>query len=148
MQPEALIHRWFAEVWNQGNEQTVDELYGENALAHGLWEGDAQSSGREGVKAFLRQMRGAFPDVRMTVQETITEGNRISARVQLDATHTGDGLGVAPTQRRVRVIGIVMVHVENGQIAESWNSWDQLAMLRQLGLVPSAPDNEILAYSE
>jgi predicted ester cyclase len=54
----------------------------------------------------------------------------------LEGTHQGDGLGVAPTGRRVRVAGIVMARIEDGKIVEAWNNWDQLGLLRQIGAMP------------
>ncbi len=59
----------------------------------------------------------------------------------LEGTHTGAGLGVVPTGRRVRIAGIVVVRIANGRITEGWNSWDQLGLLRQIGTLP-APEGQ------
>jgi len=130
-----LVHRWFTEVWNEGREETVDELFAADAVAHGLGEGNATSSGPEGFKAFLRNMRSAFPDVRIDVEETVVQDDKIAARLVFHGTHSGEGLGLKPTNRRVSVSGIVMARIVDGKVAENWNSWDQLAMLQQLGAI-------------
>ena len=52
-------------------------------------------------------------------------------------THTGRGLGVEPTGRRVRIEGVILVHIRDGRIVEGWNSYDQLGLLRQIGALPS-----------
>jgi steroid delta-isomerase-like uncharacterized protein len=136
MDLDSIIHRWFEEVWNQGREETVDELFAADTIAHGLGEENAASSGPEGFKAFLRNMRSAFPDVRIVVEDTVVQGDKVAARVLLQATHGGEGLGLKPTNRRVSVSGIIMARIVNGKVVESWNSWDQLGLLRQLGAGP------------
>jgi steroid delta-isomerase-like uncharacterized protein len=139
--PYTIIHRWFDEVWNRGLESTVDELFAAGAIAHGLGEGQ-DVRGPAGFKVFLRNMRSAFPDVHIQVEDTIVCGDKAAARVLLEGTNLGEGLGMPPTGRRVSVTGIVIVRVAGGQIAEGWNNWDQLGLLQQLGAMPkrNAPD--------
>ncbi len=136
--PYTIIHRWFDEVWNRGLESTVDELFATGAIAHGLGEGQ-DVRGPAGFKVFLRNMRSALPDVHIQVEDTIVCGDKAAARVLLEGTNLGEGLGMAPTGRRISVTGIVIVRVTGGQIAEGWNNWDQLGLLRQLGAMPK-PD--------
>ena len=135
LDPYTLVHRWFDEVWNQGREETVDELFGAGAIGHGLGEG-ADVCGPAGFKVFLRNMRSALPDVQIHIEDTIVDGAKAVVRVVLEGTHLGEGLGLPPTGRRVSLTGIVIVRVAGGQIAEAWNSWDQLGLLRQLGAIP------------
>jgi steroid delta-isomerase-like uncharacterized protein len=133
MRSEILIQRWFNEVWNEGLDATVDELFAPDCVAHGLEEGFTVI-GPEGFKEFLRKMRDAFPDVRIRVEETICEGDRVATRVLLEGTHLGDTLGIPRTGRRVSIQGMVMIRIAEGQIVEAWNDWDQLGMWRQLGV--------------
>ena len=145
--PHTLIHRWFDEVWNQGREETVDELYAPNGICHGLGEGGADVCGPAGFKVFWRNMRSALPDVEIRIEDTLVDGNKAVVRVVLEGTHLGDGLGLPPTGRRVFITGIVIVSVAGGQVSEAWNSWDQLGLLQQIGAIPSseAPDRFISA---
>ena len=131
--PKTLLARWFEEVWNQGREETVDELMAPNAVAVGLGEMDQEVHGPSEFKIFLRNMRQALPDVRIDMEDTTAERDKISARVVLKGTHRGDGLGVPPTGNAVQIRGIVMVRIAGGKIVEGWNSWDQLGLLRQIG---------------
>lgn len=135
--PHKIVHRWFEEVWNQGREETVDELFAPDGVAHGLGEGTADVRGPAGFKVFLRNMRSAFPDVHLRIEDTIVDGGKAVVRFAFEGTHLGEGLGVPASGRRVSVAGIVIVRVAGDQIAEGWNSWDQLGLLRQLGAVPS-----------
>ena len=134
--PKALLHRWFDEVWNQGREETIDELFAPHGVAHGLGESGPDLHGPAGFKVFWRNIRSALPDVQIRVEDTIAEADKVVMRVMLEATHTGDGLGVAPTGRRVRVPGMVMIRIDGDQMVEGWNSWDQLGLLQQIGAIP------------
>jgi len=131
-----LIRRWFEEVWNQGREATIDELFSADGIAHGLGDTEADVRGPEQFKLFVRILRGSFADLHISVEDVIAENDTVVARVRLEGTHTGDGLGLAPTGNRVRVAGIAVVRFANGQAVEAWNVWDQLGLLRQIGGVP------------
>jgi steroid delta-isomerase-like uncharacterized protein len=133
-----LVHRWFEEVWNQGREDTIQELFAANGIGHGLGEGEATVHGPAEFKTFARNLRGSLPDVRISVEDTVAEGDRVAVRVLLTGSHTGHGLGVAPTGRKVSVAGVIIVRISGGQIVEGWNSWDQLGLLRQIGALQSA----------
>jgi steroid delta-isomerase-like uncharacterized protein len=140
--PQALIHRWFDEVWNQGREETVDELFASDGVGHGLGEGTADVHGPAAFKVFLHNMRSALPDVQIRIEDTIADDVKAVVRVVLEGTHLGEGFGVTPTGRRVTVPGIVIARVAHGQIVEAWNSWDQLGLMRRIGAIPAsrAPD--------
>ena len=135
-----LVHRWFEEVWNQGREETVDELLAADAVAHGLGEGATSSRGPEEFKIFLRNMRTALPDAHVEVLDTVVEGDKVAVRLLLTGTHLGDGLGVPPSGRAVSVPAITVARLSNGQMVEGWNSWDQLGFLQQIGAIPSGRD--------
>lgn len=143
--PKTLVHRWFDEVWNQGREKSIDELFASDGVAFGLGEGEAPVHGPEGFKVFFRNMRAALPDVQIDIEDTIVEGDKAVVRVLLHGTHTGPGLGVEPTGKRVRVAGIVIVQWSNGQIIRAWNSWDQLGFLKQTGTIPGSGDRFLAA---
>ena len=146
---KALIHRWFDEVWNQGRESTIDELFAATGIGHGLADGDITIHGPAQFKPFVRNLRGAFPDLRISIEDTLTDGDKALVRVVLEGTHKGSELGVPPTGRRMRVQGMVLVRIANGQIVEGWNSWDQLGLLRQIGALPEAEgrDRFVAAHS-
>ena len=135
---KALVRRWFDEVWNQGREKTIDELFAADGVGHGLGDTDADTIGPAGFKPFFRNLRGCFPDLHMTVEDVIAEGDKVTVRLRVEGTHRGGELGVAPTGRRIAIAGIVLVRISGGQIVEGWNSWDQLGLLRQIGALPAA----------
>jgi len=138
---KALVRRWFREVWNEGREATIDELFAENGVAHGLGDGEAEVRGPAQIKPFVRNLRGSLPDLQISVQDIMAEEDKVMVRVLLEGTHSGSGLDVPPSGHKIRVAGIVVIRIAKGQFVEGWNSWDQLGLLRQIGALP-APARE------
>lgn len=137
--PKALVRRWFEEVWNQGREATIDELFPAHGVTFGLGEADTEVRGPAQFKVFFRNIRGAFSDFHIAIVDTIAEGGKVAVRFVVKGTHTGPGLAVAPTGRKIRVAGMAMIEVLDGKIISGWNNWDQLGMLQQIGTLPASP---------
>lgn len=132
---KALIRRWFEEVWNQGRGDVIDELLAEDAVIHGLVDGAGNPvKGLDGFHDFHNQFRGAFPDLIVSVDDTIAEGEMVVARCSVRGRHTGNHLGFAATNAPVQFEGVAITRIENGKIAEAWNHFDFAQMNRQLGL--------------
>ena len=107
---ETLMHRWFQEVWNQGREDTVDELLTEDSVAHGLpGEAGGDMRGPEAFKQFLRKFRAAFPDLRIQVEDTLVAGDKIAVRCTVTGTHTGPGITAAPSGKSISIAGMAFV---------------------------------------
>ena len=144
----ALVRRWFEEVWNSGREEAIDELFGEEGVAHGLAdETGTPLRGPAGFKPFFRKFREAFPEIEVVVEETIAEGDRVAARCNVRGRHRGDTLGFKATDSPVEFTGISIVRVREGKIVEAWNNFDFMSMFRQLGAlrleaVPAAPEED------
>jgi steroid delta-isomerase-like uncharacterized protein len=144
---KTLVRRWFEEVWNQGREESIDELFAARGIGYGLGDTEAPIQGPAGIKPFVRNLRGALPDIHMKIEDIMAEGDRVTVRITAEGTHKGGNLGVAPTGRRIHIEGIVIVRIANGQIVEGWNSWDQLGLLRQIEALPAqkGPDQFTIA---
>ena len=133
---DTILHRWFDEVWNKGRAETIGELADPDLIAHGLVDSSGNEvRGVESFKSFYEGFRGAFPDIQVMVEDTVTEGDKVVARCTVRATHGGDGLGVSPTGNAVEFTGMCMVIVKDGRIKEAWNSFDFLTMMQQIGLI-------------
>ena len=128
-----FLERWFEEVWNKKREEAIDEMAIPAAKTHGLEHPDGTAvKGREAFKDFHKLFCSAFSDIHIKVEDTLTEGDKTVARCLVTATHTGPGLGIAPTGKPVSFTGMCMVRLENGKIAEAWNNFDLGTMYRQL----------------
>jgi len=128
-----LMRRWFQEVWNEGRTQTVHELLAPEAVARGQRGGDKLIRGPEEFVQFVHEIRGAFPDIRVRVEEVFGAGDKVALRWSGTMTHTGDSMGPA-TGRSVQIGGITIATFKDGKIVAGWDHWDQLGMLEQLGL--------------
>ncbi len=132
-----VLHEWFEEVWHQGNEDALFRLFAKEGIAHGLEDDEGRPIvGPEGYLTFLKAYRDAFPDIRFEIADTIQEGERVSVRCVVRGTHTGEGLGIPPTQRRVEIGGMTIGVVREGQIQEAWNIFDFRSLMGQLTGAP------------
>ena len=129
---KALVARWFEQVWNQGRSDAIDDMIVPGTRIHGL---TPQPQGPEQFKQFHAAFRQAFPDITITVDDMVAEGDMVAARFSARGTHRADTLGFAATNRPAQFTGMVFVRVENGVLIEGWNCFDQLGMMAQLGMV-------------
>jgi steroid delta-isomerase-like uncharacterized protein len=132
---KALVHRWFEEVWNRGNREAIDELLAEDGVIHGL--NDASGKPVHGIEAFREfhaQFRGAFPDINVTLEDVLAEGDKVVARCCVRGRHTGEQLGFSATNAAVQFEGVAIVRIKGGKIVEAWNHFDFLEMNKQLGV--------------
>jgi steroid delta-isomerase-like uncharacterized protein len=129
------MRSWFEEVWNQGREDAIDRLFAVDGLAHGL-PGGVALRGPADFKPFFRSFRGAFPDIRVEVIRSVTEGDMVAVHCRVIGTHTGDTLGMAATGKNTEFWGMCIARVRDGKILEAWNNFDFLVFYQQLGLVP------------
>jgi steroid delta-isomerase-like uncharacterized protein len=140
MSPREASHHWFEELWNKGSESLIDRMLAPDALMHGLPTPDGKPlKGRDGYRTMYRQMRAAFPDMRIEVVRSVEEGDMVAVHCRCTGTHGGDGLGVAATGRPVEMWGMGMARIENGVITEAWNAFDFMTLYQQVGLLPSLP---------
>jgi steroid delta-isomerase-like uncharacterized protein len=135
-QHKSIVYRWVEGGWNQGNLTLVDELYTTDYMIH-----DPQSpnfpGGHAAFKQFVNNLRTGFPDIHVTIEDIIAEGDKVVWRWTITGTHTGDLMGIPPTGRPVKITGIVLSRFANGKWAEDYVNWDTLGMLQQIGVVPA-----------
>jgi len=133
---KAVVRRYFEEAWNKQNLNVVDEIIAPDLLDHEV-DGSEQKSGPEDVKSYLAgYYLKALPDVDITVEFQIAEGDMVLTYVTVRGTHQGELLGVPATGNPIEVTGMSVDRIERGKIVEAWVSWDQLGLLKQLGANP------------
>jgi steroid delta-isomerase-like uncharacterized protein len=131
-QNKALARRWFEEVWNQGSESTIDELFHPQGKACGFPDPDSVLVGPEGFKAVHRQFNNAFTNLHIDIHDLIAEGDRVAIRWTCTAIHNGDGLGFPATGKKTTVLGSSFMTCRNGQLIEGYNFMDLTRMTLQL----------------
>lgn len=129
---KAIVERFYYEVINRGNIDLVEELVVDDYIEHGNQAG----SGIEGFKKFFMGLAQAFPDLQITVEDLIAEGDKVAARVTVSATHQGVFMRtIQPTGKEVSFTGIDIFQLDNGKIIGRWNQRDLLGLMKQLGVV-------------
>ena len=131
---KALVRRLYEEALNKGNLAVVDEIIAPNYVRHGLAPG--APPGPESTKQVFTMMRTAFPDLRITVEPMVGEGDMVAAQLTHRGTHKGEFMGIAPTGKQVTVTTIGIYRFAGNKLEEAWIQMDELGMLQQLGVVP------------
>ncbi|XGV97074.1 MAG: ester cyclase [Leptolyngbya sp. BL-A-14] len=126
----------FGEAVNSGNLATLRDLIAPTALDHD--PAPDQGLGPEGFIKFFTGFRAAFPDLAVAVDHVVADDDNIAMAYTITGTHQGDFLGVPATGRKISARGMQIARFENGQMVERWGSSDQLGILQQLGVDPTA----------
>jgi steroid delta-isomerase-like uncharacterized protein len=133
---KALIRRWYEEVWNKGRTEAIDEMFADDVITHGLAdESGIPVQGAAGFKEFHRKFKAAFPDLTITVEDTIAEGDKVVARCTVRGRHVGDSLGLAATDKPIEITGISITRIQDGKIVEGWNNFDFMSLFQQIGAI-------------
>ena len=129
----------FTDVVNSGDAEliakTIDELIAPDALI-----GTAlpiEATGAELAKQLFALLLSAYPDLQITVEDLIAEGDKVVSRNTVTGTHRGEHLGVPPTGRSVTYDEVIIARFADGRIAETWAVVDVLSQMRQLGAIPA-----------
>src|ERR1700748_3709115 len=120
-----LAQRWFEEVWNQGRESAIDELLCTDGMGFGLADPGTEVHGAAELKPFVRNLRDAIPDLHITIQDMVSENDKVAVRFNVTGSHKGRGLGFAPTGRKINLTGITILQISQGKLRQGWNNWDQ-----------------------
>lgn len=142
MTPEenkALVRRFVEETWNTGNLAIVDDVLPPEYLSHDPAAPNGTLRTREDFKHFVQSWRTAFPDMQVTIEDLIAEGDTVVDRVRWRETDQGEILGIEPTSARVELTEIHVGRVVEGRIVERWVASDLLGLLQQLGACPARP---------
>lgn len=116
-------------VYNAHDPEAVDKFFTSDVIVHGLAPGVEDATGTAYLKDLAKNLIAAFPDVKLSVDEVVREGDKLAARVTLEGTHKGEFAGIKPTGRKVKVANFAVYRVRGDKIAEVWSLVD-LAQLR------------------
>jgi len=131
---KAVYWRYIQEVFNEGRLDRLNELLAPDYTYHEAPPGTP--AGAEGIRQVVTQFRGAFPDLKITIEEQIAEGDRVCSRATTRGTHKGPLFGIPATGKSVTMTGITWVRVVDGKITDSWVKNDVLGLMSQLGVIP------------
>jgi serine phosphatase RsbU (regulator of sigma subunit) len=127
---KASFRRYLEEAWNQSNLEVVDEIF-DRYVSHQP-DGSVLERGPEDVKRFVGEFRSAFPDLHLSSEEQIAEGDKVVSHGTIRGTHQGEFRGMAPTGEETEIKGMAIFRFSSeGKVVESWDSYDQLSLMRQ-----------------
>jgi predicted ester cyclase len=128
---EEVLHGIY-EAINTGNLALLEKFVAPGYIEH--------SEGFQGVEPFRQQItafRAAFPDLRVTVDDLLTDGGKFASRTTVTGTHTGDLMGIPATGKHISVEAVDIDRVAGGQAQERWGGLNMYALLTQLGVIPA-----------
>ena len=125
-------------MWASDNTDTPERVFTDDYINH--QESDAKGGvtalNLEAWKDLVADYHDAFTDSDVVLVMQIAEGDLVATRWEFTATHSGDYMGAAPTNKRLTWTGIQIDRFDNGRIAESWVDWDKYRLFQGLGLAP------------
>lgn len=127
-----LVRRWFEEVWNKQREEAIDEMFAPEGKSYGFPEPDSILVGPENFKSIHRAFLGAFPNIQITTNDIICEGDRVAVTWTAVMTHLGETLGFPPTEEKVSLQGCSILIVRDSQIQDGWNYMELQGLVHRL----------------
>jgi len=130
---KANVRRVIEEAWNKGHVDVLDEYYATACVLHRSPYPDIEDL--QGIKELITGFRRGYPDLQVTIDEVIVEGETTAARFTFRGTYQEQG-------KQVTYPGCIVSHREDGQIVEQWAYWDDLGLHQQLGFVLTPPGGQ------
>ncbi len=128
---QRICDELFPLAWNEGDFSMVDKHVAPDVVDH-----FDKAQGIEGFKGVIGMFRGAFPDLHLTVEDSIAEDDKVVHRWTMTGTHQGELMGIAATGKHMGWSGITIVRLEDSMIVERWANVDILGILQQVGAIP------------
>ncbi len=132
MNIKEMSHR-MQEVWNSGQTEMLDELCAGDYVCHDPVLGEVDL---DRFKHSVREYRRAFPDLRMGILQSMSDGNFVTTRWRSTGHHQGTFMGAPASGKEIVLEGITVTRISGGKIAEDWSQFNLLGLLQQLGIVP------------
>ncbi len=133
-QRKAVARRVFEEIFNQGKFDVADEIYAKDFVNHGM----TRNAGLAEDQAAARGWKAAAPDLEMTIDKMLVDGEYVVVLWFGEGTNTGTGNGLPATGKKIRARGITIWRIADGKIREEWSQFDEARILLQLGLLVPA----------
>jgi steroid delta-isomerase-like uncharacterized protein len=122
--PAFDYRKYIDAVYNAHNPDAVEQFFTSDVVVHSVAPDVEGGKGTEYLKELARTLITAFPDVKLTVDEVVQDGDRLAARVTVEGTHQGEFAGIKPTGRTIKVANFAIYRIKDGKIAEMWSLVD------------------------
>ena len=132
---KALVQQMVDVIQNQHQLERMADFFEPNFVNHLDHMPDSPLNSIEKAQQVFQQMFTALPDLRVTIQRQVAEGDTVMTHKIFQGTHVGSFMGVAPSGQPITFGVIDILRVENGKIVEHWAIQDRLGLMQQLGLM-------------
>jgi steroid delta-isomerase-like uncharacterized protein len=132
-QNKATAKRAFDEILSAGRYELAEQLYAKDFVNHGVHSNGSLEEDQIALKGW----HAAFPDIVIVPEKLIAEDDLVTIYWIARGTNTGTGNGLPATGKKAELAGITIWRIVDGKIKEEWSAFDQLSMMRQLGLIPA-----------
>jgi steroid delta-isomerase-like uncharacterized protein len=135
-QNKTIARRIVEEGWTKHNPMIFEQLISNDAPLHDP-QNPTSAKGPQGAKSTLATYLKAFPDVKISIEREIADGDYVVQHLLLTGTNTGELNGVPATGKKANVSGVMTSKIKDGKVVEAWSLFDSLTLMQQLGLVPA-----------
>ena len=134
---KAKARRFWEEAFPAGDEAALAELIAPDLVGHNTRPGSP--AGLAGVVSTMRWLGTVFSDQRWEVHHVLGDGDMVAVHATHHGRHTGELMGIAPTNRVVAYNYVHILRFRDGKAVEHWSVRDDMTLMRQLGVVPDRP---------
>jgi predicted ester cyclase len=127
------VIRNMLQMFEKGDTDNVGKYFATNWVNHD--PSLPPLKGLDGAKQLVA-LWGGFSNLKVTIEDSVAEGDRVAIRFTVSGTHTGSFMGIAPTGRTIKVTATGIFRVVNGKATDNWVNFDALGLLQQLGVAP------------
>ena len=141
--PKQLINRFVNELWNERHFDVADAIFATNCVTHQLRSGvpvDAVPRGPEAIKEHVAGWIASFPDLSFSIEQMLSEGDRVVTQLLMEGTHQGAWLGIPASGKKMQIRMFTIHRVLQSKIVEDWVLVESLGVFQQLGVVPDTAD--------
>lgn len=141
--PKQVIHRFVEELWNERRLDVADAIFAKDCITHQLQSGvppDAVPRGPHEIKEHVTSWIASFPDLHFSIEQILSEGDRVAMQLLMEGTHERAWLGIPASGKKMQVRMFTVHRVMQGKIVEDWVLVESLGVFQQLGVVPNTAD--------
>jgi steroid delta-isomerase-like uncharacterized protein len=132
---KAVVRRVLEEVWNGKKHDRIDEFYATDFV--NVDPSSPEVKNLEQFKQYIAELNAGFPDQQVTIDDLVAEGDKVVKQWSAKATHTGDFMGIPPTNKKTSMSGITIYRIVDGKVKECVWGYDTYGFMVQLGVIPS-----------
>ena len=141
--PKQLINRFVNELWNERHFDVADAIFAKDCVTHQLRSGvpvDAVPRGPQAIKEHVAGWIASFPDLSFSIEQMLSEGDRVVTQLLMEGTHQGAWLGIPASGKKMQIRMFTIHRVLQSKIVEDWVLVESLGVFQQLGVVPDTAD--------